>query len=65
MTVTKTYEFIKVDENAVNLSAYNKLENLTANIENWKKFGELSAEETRDILLNIVNELMMPYVSKN
>ena len=61
MTIEKNYPFIVADD--VNFSAYNKLKNITYSTDNWESFCRLPAEESRGIMLNIINELMMPYTN--
>lgn len=60
MTIEKNYPFIVADAD-VSFSAYNKLKNITASLDNWEHFCRMSPDDSRDIMLNIINELMMPY----
>lgn len=61
MVIKKDYAFIVPSEDGQNLDAYNKLEAITSDMADWEYFVKLEPEGTRELMLDIINQLLMPY----
>lgn len=58
VTITKSYPYVCKDIDGINKHAYNRLIGILAN---WESFTKKPADETKETIMDIINELMKPF----
>ena len=61
MIVSKNYQYIKEPTHTICKNAYQSLRSFTKDTESWELFISQNPDESRDTMLEIINELLLDY----
>ena len=61
MIVSKNYQYIKQPTHEICMDAYQKLFAFTKDTESWNLFISQNPDQSRDTMLEIINELLLDY----